>query len=476
MDSLDLDTNPAYNGGEIAGEFSLPPEPNRPDVVVGKVLRTDPTPPPATLLESSETTFGTDPIPVSRYISREFSELEKQKLWPKVWQFACWSYDIPNPGDIHVYRMLDRSVLIVRQRDGSIKALINACLHRGRELCETHTNQAELRCPYHAFTWGLGGDLKWTPSKWDFPQIDEANFRLPEIRVEIWNGFVFVNFDKDAMPLEKYLGRMVEQWSSSGWDFSTRYKAVHVRKRIRCNWKAGQDGFIEGMHTFASHPQFIATVPDDSSQQDVYVDEPHISRFTFLAAIPSHRLQPKPSEQEIFEALCADFLPEALGTEEGIVQPGETARTAIARIAARAYVKNFGIDVSKYTVSELIDPVSYAIFPNFMPWPTLSFPLAYHFLPDEDPDWCIWDTMMFLPFSGERPPSAEMIELREGESFETVLALGKMGLIAEQDAVQLPAVQRGMRNLQSGVLTLTEYQEVRIRHYHRTLSKYLGVE
>ncbi len=254
MNSLDLGNEPAAYDGDA---YVLPPEPVRPDIQVGKILRADPTPAPATLLESSETTLGAAPIDARRYYTKEFAALEKEHLWPKIWQYACWSYDIPNPGDIHVYRILDRSVLIIRQKDGSLKALVNACLHRGRELCEANANQAELRCPYHAFTWGLNGDLKWVPSKWDFPQLDEANFRLPEIRIETWNGFVFVNFDKDAPPLQQYLGRLPAQWEQSGWDFSKRFTAVHVRKRIKCNWKTGQDGFIEGMHTFASHPQVI---------------------------------------------------------------------------------------------------------------------------------------------------------------------------------------------------------------------------
>jgi nitrite reductase/ring-hydroxylating ferredoxin subunit len=471
MNSLDLQNVSPVADDE---EFYLPAEHHRPGIVAQEVLRNDPSPNPKVLLDAPPASLGTGPIPAARYFSREYAELERARLWPKVWQYACWSYDIPEPGDIHVYRILDRSVLLVRQRDMSIRAFINACLHRGRELCESHTSQAELRCPYHAFTWRLDGELKWTPSKWDFPQVDEANFRLPQLRCELWNGMVFVNFDDTAEPLLDFLGGIVGQWAESGWDFNKRFKAVHVRKRINVNWKTGQDAFIEAFHSFSSHPQFISTVPDDCTQVDVFPGEPNFNRMITVVGIPSTRLDPQPSPDEVFETMADAFLPGVLQTEDGAIKPGETVREAVARVARLAYARNLGIDASKLTISEAIDPVSYSVFPNLAPWPTLYFPLTYHFIPLDD-EWCYWDTIMFLPFVGERPPSAPMIELGPDDSFETVASLGKMGLVAQQDGDQLPAVQRGMRNLKSGLITLTEYQEQRIRHFHRTYEKYLGI-
>jgi phenylpropionate dioxygenase-like ring-hydroxylating dioxygenase large terminal subunit len=450
---------------------TLPREPVRPDITARSVRRCDAGLPPD-ILEESELRLGTGPIPASRYYSRAYFELEKERLWPKVWQFACWGQDIPNPGDVHVYRILDRSVLIVRQLDSSLKAFHNACLHRGRELCEHHGRRAQLKCPYHFFTWDLAGELKWLPSEWDFPQIEEAKFRLPEVRMEQWNGFVFVNFDRDAVPLREYMGRMAKDWER--WDFSDRYKAMHVEKRIRCNWKTAIDAFIEGFHAFASHPQYLASSPDDCSQQDVYPDEPHVSRYQAIIGVPSPRMNPQPSPQETFENVCRLILPEAIGTEEGRLQPGENARAGLARIYQRFYEKAYGVDTAGMSVTELIDQIAYFIFPNTMPWPTLSYPLFYRMLPDpDDPEWCIWETMLFVPFKGERPPSAPVLRLGPEDSFED-LGLGEVGVLFQQDADQLPAVQRGMHNLVGGNLTLTEYLEVRIRHYHQTLDRYLA--
>src|SRR5215813_6965589 len=75
-------------------------------------------------------------VPRERYYDREFFELEKQHLWPKVWQMACRLEEIPDPGDFVEYEVADQSVIVIRQQDGSLKALHNACRHRATQLCK----------------------------------------------------------------------------------------------------------------------------------------------------------------------------------------------------------------------------------------------------------------------------------------------------------------------------------------------------
>ena len=204
------------------------------------------------------------------------------------------------------------------------------------------------------------------------------------------------------------------------------------------------------------------------------IPETHISRYQAIIGVPSPRFNPPPSPQETFENVGALVLPEAMGTDEGLLRPGETARDGIARIYRRFYAKAYGLDTAGMSTTELIDQMAYFIFPNTMPWPTLSYPLFYRMLPDpDDPEWCSWETMLFVPFSGERPPSAPVLKLGPEDSFMD-LGLGEVGVLFQQDAEQLPAVQRGMHNLASGMLTVSEYLEVRIRHYHQTLDHYLG--
>ena len=97
------------------------------------------------------------------YTSRAFHELEKEKLWSKVWQFACREEEIPDVGDTAVYDICDWSILVVRSAPDTIKAYYNACLHRGRQLREFSGWTNELRCPFHGFCWNLDGSLATCP-------------------------------------------------------------------------------------------------------------------------------------------------------------------------------------------------------------------------------------------------------------------------------------------------------------------------
>lgn len=460
--------------GRHLPELPLPPEQAAaPETVAHIVLSEDDVAPPRTLIDDmSDWVPEVKPIEISRYISPEFHKLEIEKMWSKVWQYACWTGDIRNPGDISVYRNVGQSVIVVRQRDGSLKAFRNSCLHRGRELCTEQTNQANLRCPYHAFTWGLEGDLKWIPAQWDFPQIDRENFSLPEVRVEEWNGFVFINLDPDAPTLSEYFGKLIGQWKD--WDFSDRYRSVTVERKLNCNWKSAMDAFIETLHVYSSHPEAAYLTPDTATQYDMYPDEPHFSRFHSIVGWASANLDPEPTQQEVLDSYTSVYLPEMFGTPEGDLGEGENARQALRRIAVQVYKDRMGLDVSKMPNSELLDGTEYLFFPHFLVWPSTSNPLVYRFRPGETPDTCTWETSLFLRYEGEQPEPGPVIKLGVGEPMRDIPELGYVGPILQQDCDNLEYIQDGMKASGTGVLQVARYQEARIRHYHDTIDRYLA--
>jgi phenylpropionate dioxygenase-like ring-hydroxylating dioxygenase large terminal subunit len=143
-----------------------------------------------------------------RYISAEFARLENEKLWPKVWQVACRVEEVQNPGDYCEYTIADQTILITRTNEGEIKALFNACQHRGMRLKEGRGSCSEIRCASHAWCWNLDGSLKEVidPQDFDPSAIEPSALHLPECKVEVWAGNVFINMDPDAVPLEEYLG------------------------------------------------------------------------------------------------------------------------------------------------------------------------------------------------------------------------------------------------------------------------------
>lgn len=460
------------------GSFVEPPTPpvedRRPESVQ-EILRKDLIPANPTLKVSTEHRLGTGPIDARRYFSREFFELELEKLWPRVWQYAAWSYDIPQPGDVAVYRNAGRSVLIVRQKDLSIKALANSCLHRGRELCtDPLQHRSELKCPYHGFTWGIDGALKWIPCQWDFPQVKPETHKLAEVRCEEWNGFVFVNFDANAPSLRDYMGKMDDQWESvEGWSFHNRFRAVSVIRPMAVNWKVCMEAFIEVLHAFESHSHTREGGGDVQTQYDVWPDEPHFSRMHTPMGVPSPHCVPAPTPQESVDNWVGGFAPELADSPDKALRPGESARDAMQRLAAQVYRQRLGVDLGGEPVSFLVDPIQYLLFPNFAPWSSLGAPIVYRFLPGEDADHCIFETHLFVPFTGDRPPSGRTVVVNPGESLASVPELGGLGLILQQDVDNLEAMQRGLKANITNKVTLAEYQEVRIRHYHKTIDSYL---
>src|ERR1019366_10483070 len=97
-------------------------------------------------------------VPRERYYDREFIELEKERLWPRVWQMACRLEEIPQPGDFAEYEILDQSIVVVRSEDMGVTGFQNACRHRGVKVVQGHgTCDSHFTCPFHGWCYGPDG-------------------------------------------------------------------------------------------------------------------------------------------------------------------------------------------------------------------------------------------------------------------------------------------------------------------------------
>ncbi|MEM1152890.1 MAG: aromatic ring-hydroxylating dioxygenase subunit alpha [Pseudomonadota bacterium] len=431
-------------------------------------------PPPGVLDESFDEIEGTA-VATARYTSEAFYRREVETLWPKVWQVAGWAQDIPNPGDVLTYDVANLAALIVRQRDGSLKAFHNSCLHRGMRICDDSSKTeglASLRCPFHGFTWKLDGSCKIITEKWDFSNLAEENLNLPEFQVAEWQGYVFVNADLSAPPLEAYLGDLPRQWETAGWDLTGRHKAVHVRKHIRANWKVAQEAFLEFLHGNYVHNKSITpAAPAEAMRQDVFPGEPNFARgIGVVGVLDDADVAVQSREQRAMDHFINYYAPEFQDWEELKVKPGGTARENVVKLLVEKFKQDTGADLSGMNPFDVTDYVWYNVFPNFMPWPTLGYPLGYWFLPDGGPSQCTMDIILLLPFSGERPPSAKRIDIMADEPTGPVL--GPVGDILDEDMANMERVQRGLESSATGVVNFSDYNEVRIRHFHQTLGKY----
>ena len=429
---------------------------------------------PAALRESTQSSLGSDPIEVSRYLSREWHELEKQYLWPRVWQAVCRETEVSQAGDFFSYDIAGTNVLVVRGDDEQLRAFPNACLHRGRQLKAGAGNSRELKCPYHGFSWRLDGEFSGAPCMWDFPHINEAEFGLPSLQVDTWGGWVFVNQWREAPPLSEYLGVMATHFER--WEPEKTYKAMHLKKVLRCNWKVAHEAFIESYHTVATHPQLLPYTGDANSQYDCF--NAHVSRSITPMGVISPHLPKNTEEQALHQWL----------TVYGVGEDGQlpmlpqemSAREYLGEMNITRFSQMYGQDLSATaTHSEVLDAILYSVFPNFAPGAGFRPNVTYRFLPWEDRhDMCTMEVMLLVRFpEGERPRDVPVQfvgpdqTLAETEGIEPGLAK-----VFDQDFSNLPQVQRGLAALQSGEVQLGNYQEVRIRHFQQTLEKYLSGE
>ena len=144
--------------------------------------------------------------PVEAFLSRDYLEVEKKRLWPRVWQMVERETDLPAVGDWLTYNVADELVIVVRKDDGTLKAFHNVCPHRGRQLISVpdgvHSVRGNMRknfvCGFHGWTYDLDGNNTYIldPQDWKGGLTPELTC-LSEVKVDVWGGYIYINMDPD---------------------------------------------------------------------------------------------------------------------------------------------------------------------------------------------------------------------------------------------------------------------------------------
>jgi len=443
-----------------------PTGPRSDGITYQQLLDTDPFPVPAVLRLESPKFLGNADVSTARYTSREWHEREVERLWKRVWQFACREEQIPKVGSHVVYDIANMSFIVVRTGPDEIKAYYNACLHRGRQLKDHSGRCSEFRCPYHGFTWALDGSLASIPARWDFEHVDDAEFALPEAKVGTWAGFVFINPDPNAEPLEDYLGGLPEQFER--WKLEDRYIQGHVHKVIRANWKIVQEAFCESYHAPSTHPQTAGYLGDVNSQIDIW---DNYARVITPGGTPSPLLRGWiPTEEEILR-----YMLDIREDEESYIglPPGQTARAVSAAAARNRWRPVVGDGVDEWSDAEFIDNIDYTLFPNMHPWGAYNR-ICYRFRPNGDNHReAIMEIFLLSPFEGERPPAAATTYLGPDDEWTDAPELGMLAKVFSQDSFNMPMVQKGLEATAKPGVTLANYQESKVRWLHEQLGKWV---
>ncbi len=198
-------------------------------------------------------------LPAYHYTDAAVLEAEKRHLFYKSWQFACHANDLPEPGSYTTLSIFDQDIMVIRGHDDRIRAFYNVCAHRGHQLVEGSGTVGRLVCPYHAWTYELTGQLIGVRRGEGTTQVAKTEICLPEVQVGHLLGFIFVNLDPGATPLEDYVPGFAEEIEAA-------LPGIHQFERtgnwrafddpFACNWKALVDNYLECYHCETAHPTF----------------------------------------------------------------------------------------------------------------------------------------------------------------------------------------------------------------------------
>ena len=194
-------------------------------------------------------------MPPAYYVSEDFLALEQATLFTREWACVGHAGEIPESGDFFATEIAGEPILVVRDNDGQVAVLSNVCRHRGTLLVEGSGRSKRFVCPYHAWTYGLKGELIAAPLMDKIAGFDKKACSLHRFRHELWNGFIYVNISGDAEPLAPRLSaldKIIENYQLPSRNL------VHVEEDIwAVNWKCLAENFMEGYHLTPTHAKTL---------------------------------------------------------------------------------------------------------------------------------------------------------------------------------------------------------------------------
>ncbi len=191
-------------------------------------------------------------------MSPEVLRREQELVFRDAWHYAGPAEWVAEPGDRFPALAGEAPVAVVRGLDGELRAFLNVCRHRGSVIVKERGRAKTLQCPYHAWTYGLDGELRSAPRSEREPEFDPCALGLRPALVDTWGPFVFVNTDLEAAPLAATLGALPELVDASGLAFRER-----VSFDLAANWKVAVENYLECYHCPVAHKAFSALVDVD---------------------------------------------------------------------------------------------------------------------------------------------------------------------------------------------------------------------
>ena len=204
-------------------------------------------------------------LPNECYTSKEYTKIERKKLFEDKWVVIGVASSLPNEGDAKPFDLLGLPILIVRNKNKKIKVFHNICSHRGVKLVnEAGKIKNVIRCPYHSWSYNLDGDLIATPhiggmNKHQSKNFKKSNSNLKEIRSFVWLDLIMININNNEISFEDYIKPLSNRWNKF-WPLDDRKLIKHsndygyFKLTAKCNWKFAIENYCESYHLPWVHP------------------------------------------------------------------------------------------------------------------------------------------------------------------------------------------------------------------------------
>jgi phenylpropionate dioxygenase-like ring-hydroxylating dioxygenase large terminal subunit len=197
-------------------------------------------------------------VDVRIYTDPERLAAERKEMFLKLPALAGLSCDIPQPGDVIVFDALGPSILVVRGKDGKVRAFLNSCRHRAVKLVHECGHARRLTCPFHGWTYDLEGKLVGLPGREAFGDIDQTKMNLVRVPVAEWCGLIFVKTSpgEEKIDVEGFLGDLAPELRQL--DLANLRPVIKKVVNVDANWKFTLDTFFESYHFQTLHSKSLA--------------------------------------------------------------------------------------------------------------------------------------------------------------------------------------------------------------------------
>jgi len=220
------------------------------------------------------------------YFSEDVMKTEIEEIFMKEWLLVGRVEEVEKSGDYFTHQVADEPVVVARDKAGKIQAFANVCRHRGVKVAWGEGNTKYFSCPYHGWVYGTNGELVDAQYLDKSKSFDKKNCSLPKIRTEMWEGFIFINFNDDAQPL---------MHSLEAWDFPKTYEPYQMGRLklankfamdIPSNWKFLNENLTDIYHIAVLHAATFGPAQPLEGYRYKTFDGGYHGRFTGGTLVP----------------------------------------------------------------------------------------------------------------------------------------------------------------------------------------------